>query len=237
MIPCYKIQLLLSNLFDFNWKITAVQYCFGFCHQFSSVAQSCPTLCNPMNCSTPGLPVHHQLPEVTQIQSPIGIHMSPPSGTSLSPPITPHPSRLLQSPSLSTPDSHSKFPVSLRDFCLFNSANAVYGKWMKVEKKGLWFLMPRLRNWHTYTTIQIWEHLQAEQRTKRQGILLPILSNNTDALQSWHCSALWVSGFPTVKWLCWQESFSYLTTSHSKKFCFSFFFWPYHVSGKWNFLG
>ena len=34
--------------------------------QFSSVAQSCPTLCDPMNCSTPGLPVHHQLPEFTQ---------------------------------------------------------------------------------------------------------------------------------------------------------------------------
>ena len=34
--------------------------------QFSSVAQSCPTLCNPMDCSTPGLPVHHQLPELTQ---------------------------------------------------------------------------------------------------------------------------------------------------------------------------
>ena len=33
----------------------------------SSVAQSCPTLCNPMNRSTPGLPVHHQLPEFTQI--------------------------------------------------------------------------------------------------------------------------------------------------------------------------
>ena len=33
--------------------------------QFSSVAQSCPTLCDPMNCSTPGLPVHHQLPEFT----------------------------------------------------------------------------------------------------------------------------------------------------------------------------
>ena len=29
--------------------------------QFSSVTHSCPTLCNPMNCSTPGLPVHHQL--------------------------------------------------------------------------------------------------------------------------------------------------------------------------------
>ena len=34
--------------------------------QFSSVAQSCPTLCNPVNRSTPGLPVHHQLPEFTQ---------------------------------------------------------------------------------------------------------------------------------------------------------------------------
>ena len=34
--------------------------------QFSSVAQSCPILCDPINHSTPGLPVHHQLPEFTQ---------------------------------------------------------------------------------------------------------------------------------------------------------------------------
>ena len=34
--------------------------------QFSSVAQSSLTLCDPMNCSIPGLPVHHQLPEFTQ---------------------------------------------------------------------------------------------------------------------------------------------------------------------------
>ena len=34
--------------------------------QFSSVSQLCPTLCDPMDCSTPGLPVHHQLPEFTQ---------------------------------------------------------------------------------------------------------------------------------------------------------------------------
>ena len=34
--------------------------------QFSSVTQSCPTLCDPMNRSTPGLPVNHQLPEFTQ---------------------------------------------------------------------------------------------------------------------------------------------------------------------------
>ena len=35
-------------------------------YQFSSVTQSCPTLCDPLDCSTSGLPVHHQLPEFTQ---------------------------------------------------------------------------------------------------------------------------------------------------------------------------
>ena len=44
-----------------NW----FKFCFFFC-EFSSVAQSCPTLCDPMNFSTPGLLVHHQLPEFTQ---------------------------------------------------------------------------------------------------------------------------------------------------------------------------
>ena len=34
--------------------------------QFISVAQSCLTLCDPMDCSMPGIPVHHQLPELTQ---------------------------------------------------------------------------------------------------------------------------------------------------------------------------
>src|SRR5574342_437270 len=34
--------------------------------QLSSVARSCPTLCDPMDCSMPGLPVHHQLPELAQ---------------------------------------------------------------------------------------------------------------------------------------------------------------------------
>ena len=46
-------------------KIRVEQWCLV---QFSSVQapQLCPTLCDPMNCSTPGLPVHHQLPESTQ---------------------------------------------------------------------------------------------------------------------------------------------------------------------------
>ena len=38
----------------------------GYSVQFISVSQSCLTLCNPMDCSTPGLPVHHQLPELAQ---------------------------------------------------------------------------------------------------------------------------------------------------------------------------
>ena len=39
---------------------------FVFMYQFSSVAQSCPTLCDPMDRRTSGLPVHHQLLEFTQ---------------------------------------------------------------------------------------------------------------------------------------------------------------------------
>ena len=39
---------------------------FQSCSQFSSVARSCPTLCDPIDCSTPGFPLHHQLPELAQ---------------------------------------------------------------------------------------------------------------------------------------------------------------------------
>ena len=53
--------------------------------QFSSVAQSCPTLCNPMNRSTPGLPVHHQLPDSTQTHVPCVSDAIQPSHTLLSP--------------------------------------------------------------------------------------------------------------------------------------------------------
>ena len=67
----------------FLWWIFKFSFYFHFCfvsyiwfyflsdcstiyNQFSSVTQACPTLCNPMDYSTPGLPVHHQLPEFTQ---------------------------------------------------------------------------------------------------------------------------------------------------------------------------
>ena len=47
-------------------RIHNIETAAFFTVQFSSVAQWCPTLCNPVNRSTPGLPVHHQLPEFTQ---------------------------------------------------------------------------------------------------------------------------------------------------------------------------
>ena len=62
-----------NYLFIYYWRITGLQNFVVFCqtstwisHQFSSVAQSCQTLCNPMNSSMPGLPVRHQLPEFIQ---------------------------------------------------------------------------------------------------------------------------------------------------------------------------
>ena len=48
------------------------------CHQFSLVTQSCLSLCDPMDCSTPGFTVHHQLPEFTQNQVSDAIQSSQP---------------------------------------------------------------------------------------------------------------------------------------------------------------
>ena len=83
--------LLLSKLPSLSWTLALLflialfflwlhfSLCFPSCSHcrvganylvhhcgFSSVIQSCPTLCDPMGCSTPGFPVHHQLPELTQ---------------------------------------------------------------------------------------------------------------------------------------------------------------------------
>ena len=69
--------------------------------QFSSVAQSCPTLCDPMNCSTPGLPVHHHLPEFTQTH----IHR-------VSDAIQPSHLLLSPFPPAPNPSQHQSFPVS-----------------------------------------------------------------------------------------------------------------------------
>ena len=61
-----SVSLLLFGIQGYRYLLSKFHiYAFSSV-QFSSVAQSCPTLCDPMNHSTPGLPVHHQLPEFTQ---------------------------------------------------------------------------------------------------------------------------------------------------------------------------
>ena len=67
----YMNWFIGGYLIFFSWNMSSCPYfsghqCEGIIVQFSSVAQSCPTLCDPMDCSTPGLPVHHQLLEFTE---------------------------------------------------------------------------------------------------------------------------------------------------------------------------
>ena len=57
---------LLQEIFPTQGSNSGLPHCRQILYQFSSVTQSCPTLCDPMNRSTPGLPVHHQLLEFTQ---------------------------------------------------------------------------------------------------------------------------------------------------------------------------
>ena len=64
--------IVKSQHLQFGWNPVMsihIRTCWlrAFWGQFSSAAQSCPTLCDPMDCSTPGLPVHHQLPELAQM--------------------------------------------------------------------------------------------------------------------------------------------------------------------------
>ena len=77
---------------------------------FSSVAQSCPTLCDPMNRSTPALPVHHQLPEFTQTN----IHRV---GDAIQP-----------SHALSSPSPPAQIPHSLR---VFSNESTLCMRWPK----------------------------------------------------------------------------------------------------------
>ena len=71
----FRNDLYIIYLLDYSIRFLLAPYFHNLQRQdvelfssmyFSSVAQLCPTLCNPMNRSTPGLPVHHQLPESTQ---------------------------------------------------------------------------------------------------------------------------------------------------------------------------
>ena len=73
-IHIYITQFHIYRHLYYTWSGTVltqsrqcnIRYVNCQSYQFSSVAQLCPTLCDPMNHSMPGFPVHHQLPEFTQ---------------------------------------------------------------------------------------------------------------------------------------------------------------------------
>ena len=85
------IAQMIGPIISVVGNLTPCFYSFLLCTlssvQFSSVTQSCPTLCDPMNRSTPGLPVPHQLPEFTQTH--VIESVMPSSHLILSPPFPP----------------------------------------------------------------------------------------------------------------------------------------------------
>ena len=85
-------EFLLLSLTSLLLECCLLKLVFNL--HFSSVSQSCPTLCDPMNHSTPGLPVHHQLPEFTQTHVHRVGHAIQPSHPQSSPsPPAPNPSQ------------------------------------------------------------------------------------------------------------------------------------------------
>ena len=68
LIYIIKLYFFLSSLLFVYGHLNCFHFLAitSYAIQFSSVAQSCPTLCNSMDGSTPGFPVHHQLPELAQ---------------------------------------------------------------------------------------------------------------------------------------------------------------------------
>ena len=103
-----------------QWYIYTMEYSV----QFSLVAQSCPTLCDPMNRSMPGLPVHHQLSEFTQTH----VHLV---GDAI------QPSHPLSSPSPPVPNSsqHQGLFQWVNSYSAIkkNTFESVLMRWMKLE--------------------------------------------------------------------------------------------------------
>ena len=116
-LECSKNALTLPNLpQEFSWSLpqeflpgmltqthilcsstpvkSGLKYHYFSLSSVQLVAQSCPTLCNPMNCSMPGPPVHHQLPEFTQTQvHQVGDAIQPSHPLSSPSPPAPNPSQ------------------------------------------------------------------------------------------------------------------------------------------------
>ena len=107
-IPTYQFSSVAQSRWTIVGKVMSLL--FNMLSQFTSVAQSCPTLSNPMDCSTPGLSVHHQLPEFTQTH----VHWV---GDAIQPP---HP--------LSSPSPPTSIITSIR---VFSNESVLHIRWPK----------------------------------------------------------------------------------------------------------
>ena len=119
--------------------------------QFSLVTQSCLTLCDPMNCSTPGLPVHHHFPEFTQIHVHRGSDTIQPSHPWSSPsPPAPNPSKPFPKSQLFTWGGQSTGVSALASFLPKKSQG-----WSPLEWTGWIFLQSKgLSRVFSNTTVQ-----------------------------------------------------------------------------------
>ena len=115
-------RLLFYSITVSNVTIFLILFLEQLCQSVSSVAQSCPTLCDPMNRSTPGLPVHHQLPGFTQIH----VHQ-------VSDAIQPsHP--------LSSPSPPAPIPPSIR---VFSNESTLPMRWPKYWSFSFSIFLPK----------------------------------------------------------------------------------------------
>ena len=136
------------------------------CHkQFSSVAQSCSTLCDPTNCSMPGLHVHHQLPEFTQTH----VHMS----------VVPSSHLILCRPLLLLP---SIFP-SIR---VFSNESALRIRWPKYWSFSF-NISPSNEHWGLISFRSDWLALLAVQ-----GTLKSLLQHHSSKASIVRCSAFFI---------------------------------------------
>ena len=132
------------------------------CVQFSSVARSCLTLCDPMNCSMPGLPVHHQLPEFTQTH----VHGV---GDAI------QPSHPLSSPLLLPP-----IPPSIR---VFSNESTLHMRWSKYWSFSF-SISPSSEHPGLISFRMDWLDLLAVQ-----GILKSLLQHHNSKASIFRCSA------------------------------------------------
>ena len=107
--------------------------------QFSSISQSCLTLCDPMDCSMPGLPVHHQLPEFTQTRV-IVESVTPSSHLILCRPLLLPPS---VSPSISVFSNHWALREALMDPLL----------WIVQNSRAWWLFLFECRSPYLWLTL------------------------------------------------------------------------------------